>query len=61
MNARGHVVEQLELKVNILEMYALHLERLRWSISDHNEISCDTCTRASAVLRPNEPWKGWAI
>lgn len=62
--------KKVELEREILREYALHLEALGYpdegfskffSTLGHNSSSCATCTRAIVVLRPSEPWRGWAL
>ena len=56
---------KVELERKILREYSLHLEELARSVLFglllHEPDSCDVCTRAAVVLRPFEPWKGWAL
>lgn len=61
---------KVELERKILREYALHLEALFsggngfasfFATLRHSPSSCDACTRAAVVLRPYEPWRGWAL
>ena len=59
--------KKVELEREILREYALHLEEIvvgdgwLFFLPLHDTSSCSVCTRASVVLRPYEPWRGWAV